>query len=328
MGFLRFFLAVMVLLSHMGISLASINPGVSAVVVFYLLAGHVVCRLWQRQATLPLTAKLSWFYTDRLWRIVPLYLYALVVGALAWALGAQSYFISRVPDGWDWLQNLLVVPLNYYMLSGIDQFTLLPPAWSLAAELQFYLLVPFLLLNRYALAAALALSVVVFLLAQFGVLNMDIFGYRLLPGVLFIFLLGGLWQVSSAPRWPLGGKQAVLDVGWALAVGYTVWLITTPGARASYNLEVALGLALGVPLLMGLARLRFSPGLHRLQRWLGALSYGVFLLHFPVMWLLSVLAPALAENAWAVVAGSTVLAALGHVAVERPLWRRYRRMLA
>tara|TARA_R110000796_G_scaffold88981_1_gene192371 strand:+ start:4181 stop:5167 length:987 start_codon:yes stop_codon:yes gene_type:complete len=327
MGFLRFCLAVLVLLSHMGISFAGINPGVSAVVVFYLLAGHVVCRLWQRQPCQPFLAKLQWFYTDRFWRIAPLYAYALAVGTLTWALGAESYFISRVPSSWDWLQNLLVIPLNFYMVSGVDQFTLVPPAWSLAAELQFYLLVPFLFMGGYAVAAAMGLSIAVFALAQLSILNSDFFGYRLLPGVLFIFLVGGIWQARGSAPWAMRGKNMLLVGAWVLMVLYTLCLVGMPQWRVPYNLEVALGFAVGMPLLVLFSFIRFTPGLHRLQRWLGTLSYGVFLLHFPVIWLFSVVAPSLEHHVGAVVAGSTLLAAAGHLAVERPLWRRYRRML-
>jgi peptidoglycan/LPS O-acetylase OafA/YrhL len=311
----------------MGVYFAGINPGVSAVVVFYLLAGHVVCRLWQRQPSQSFLVKLQWFYTDRFWRIAPLYAYALGVGALAWALGAESYFISRTPSGWDWLQNLLVIPLNFYMVSGVDQFTLVPPAWSLAAELQFYLLVPFLLMGWHQAATAMAMSIAVFVLAQLSILNSDFFGYRLLAGVLFIFLVGGVWRTRHHAQWPARGKSLLLAGGWALMVLYTAWLIITPQWRAPYNLEVALGFAVGLPLLVMVSCLRFTPGMQRLQRWLGALSYGVFLLHFPTIWLFSVLAPSLEHHVGAVVVGSTLLAVLGHIAVERPLWRRYRRML-
>jgi len=136
-GFFRFFLASLVLISHMGFTVFGLNPGVTAVVVFYLLAGQVVCRLWQRQAHLSYPQRVRWFYRDRLWRIAPMYGYVLIVGYTAWLMGADSYFISSTPEVSDWLNNFLVIPLNYYMFNGADTFTLLPPAWSLAVELQF-----------------------------------------------------------------------------------------------------------------------------------------------------------------------------------------------
>ncbi|MBK3866178.1 hypothetical protein GFL09_00445 [Pseudomonas stutzeri] len=131
MGLLRLFLASLVLISHLGVSVAGINPGVSAVAIFYLLAGRVLSRLWREQPERGVISGGVWFYRDRLWRILPLYMFALVVAFIVWLLGASSPFLLREPEMTDWLANLLIVPLSYYMYSGQDAFTLLPPAWSL-----------------------------------------------------------------------------------------------------------------------------------------------------------------------------------------------------
>lgn len=328
MGVLRFALALLVLLSHMHIYVAGLNLGVSAVVVFYLLAGHVVCRLWERLAFQHVSDKLRWFYRDRAWRIAPLYGYALLISLLAWALGAESYFISEGLSVLALVQNVLIVPLNYYMVSGIDRFTLLPPAWSLAVELQFYLLVPLLLVRWQFAALAAALSISVFVLAQLPLLNTDIFGYRLLPGVLFIFVVGGVWQSRDLAASLTQIKPLLLFSLWAVITAYTGWLFLHPEWRAPYNLEVALGFAVGFPLLVLFSRLQVAPWLHSVQRVLGALSYGVFLLHFPAMWLLALFRPGLEHNVVAVVALTTGLAVIGHFGVERPLWKRYRHMLS
>lgn len=332
MGFLRFLLAVMVMLSHMGLYVSaphqtSINQGVSAVVVFYLLAGHVVCRLWRRFPQTAISERARAFYTERIWRIAPLYLYALGVATAAWSTGVESYFVSRSPGWYEWLQNVMVIPLNFYMFSGIDRFTLLPPAWSLGAELQFYLLIP-LLLCRWPLAVlGGAASLGIFAAAQTGWLNADIYGYRLLGGVLFVFLAGGLWQrrdLRGITAWARRGALGVLCLGLGVYAAVQLW---QPALRTPYTLEVALGFALGLPMLAVLSRLHLPAALHRGQQLAGALSYGVFLLHFPVIWLLERYAPPMENSVMAVLAGSTVLAAFGHFAVERPIWARFRRRL-
>lgn len=333
MGFLRFLLAVMVVLGHMGMYYTdarhgSINQGVSAVVVFYLLAGHVVCRLWRRFPQPWMAGRVRAFYIERLWRIGPLYAYSLAVAMAVWALGAESYFVSRTPGPLEWLQNFAVVPLNYFMFTGIDRFTLLPPAWSLGAELQFYLLVP-LLLSWWPLATlAGAISLGVFVLAQTSVLNSDIYGYRLLAGVLFVFLAGGLWQADDLPGWRSHARRWLLAGLWLGISLYAATLLWLPALRMPYTLEVALGFAMGLPILAGLARLQLPAMLHRGQRLAGALSYGVFLLHFPVMWLLERYIPGLATSVPAVLGGTTALATIGHFVVERPLWARFRRRLS
>lgn len=322
MGFLRFFLAVMVLISHMGIVVLGINPGVSAVIVFYLLAGYVVCQLWLKQGKLAFGRKLAWFYRDRFWRIAPLYYFALAVATVVWAMEPGSYFLSAQPGATDWLFNLTVVPLNYYMFNQADRFTLIPPAWSLAVELQFYFLMPFLLWRHALLMLCALASVAIFALAQTAALDSDIYGYRLLPGIGFIFVTGALLRFEG-----LRYRAVVLGVWLAAVVYLCVLIMIAPVLRAPYNVEVALGLSLGLPLVYGLSNLRLPPGLHRLQGHFGLLSYGVFLLHFPVIWLLSIYSKPLSESVWTVLAGSVILAVIGHYAVERPLWRRFRQIV-
>lgn len=318
MGFFRLFLASLVLISHLGISIAGINPGVSAVIVFYMLAGHVVARLWQRRPRRELLAGSLWFWRDRLWRILPMYGYALLLAVSVWLAGGQSSFLARPPELTDWLANLLIIPLNYYMYTGQDAFTLLPPAWSLGAELQFYLLVPLLFCRPLWGVLAAIISLGFFVLAQFGRLDTDVFGYRLLVGVLFVFLAGSL--VERREVW----ARLLLLVLWLSAVSYAAALFVLHQHRP-YDLEVAIGVSLGLPLLILLLRHPLPAVWQPWQRRAGELSYGLFLLHFPVLWAVQRLGSfGVYGNFLTVCLFSLLLAALGHRLVERPLWRRFR----
>ncbi|MFP4155852.1 MAG: acyltransferase family protein [Halothiobacillaceae bacterium] len=241
MGILRFILATLVLVSHLGHSLWGLNPGVVAVVVFYILAGHVVARLWSGRPESGWSDGVRWFYRDRFWRIVPQYLLVLVAAAWVWTTGPATPFLARQPGLADWLANLAIVPLNYYMFTGQAEFTLVPPAWSLAAELQYYLLAPLLLsLSRGTIKAAMILSLCIFLLAQAGVLHTDHWGYRLLPGILFIFLSGALLRQDPADRF--------LWTVWSAFVLYAGYLLFL-AEPVPYRLEVTLGLVIGLPLV-------------------------------------------------------------------------------
>jgi peptidoglycan/LPS O-acetylase OafA/YrhL len=312
-GTLRLLLAAAVALSHLGIGLGGLNIGVPAVVVFYLISGYVI------RALLDAGPGLGAFYADRALRLAPQYLFFLLLGAALWALGATSPFLACDPGPWEWAANLLVVPLNYFMFNGLDAFTLIPPAWSLGCEIQFYLLAPWLWRAPPVVRRVFfGVSLLVYGLALGGWLETDAFGYRLLPGVLWIFLLGG-W-LHELPRGRVLGLCLALWLAHWLLLGLLTW---QPGWRVPFNREVALGLVVGLPLLAVLARLR-------LRSWdtgLGHLSYGLFLAHFALIW------------TWQILAGDTaslppvplylglglLLAGLGWWLVERPVTRLRRR---
>lgn len=322
MGVLRYLLSTLVLISHMGISLLGVNPGVVAVVVFYLLSGFVVQTLLQSQ---PVGQGRYWqFYRDRSWRIFPLYFTALILAMVIWLAGAQSDFLSMSPGPLIWLQNLTVIPLNFYMYTGIDGFTLLPPAWSLGAELQFYLLAPLLIiLSARSVVVLLGVSAGIFALAQLSVINTDYFGYRLFPGVLFIFMLG-----MHCARLDLKQRIASpLLLGGLIGAGlYLCWLIKE-GVHRPFDREVAAGLLLGLPLMALLPGLKLSATAKQLDRLAGNTAYGVFLFHFPMIWLAEMLALDGSRVVFVLIS-STVLALAGHCYIEKPLWTRYRKLPA
>jgi peptidoglycan/LPS O-acetylase OafA/YrhL len=324
MGLLRFTLAMLVLFSHMGWSINGFNPGVTAVVIFYLLSGYVVDRLLHSGQALGKHA--GQFYLDRLWRLLPAYLGALLFSAAIWRLlRPQTHFLSAEPNLLTWLGNLTIIPLNYYMYNGIDRFTLLPPAWSLGTEIQFYLLAPliFRLPGRLFLLLY-GLSFSVWLLAQTPLLNTDHFGYRLLPGVLFIFMTGMLQARRNNPaRTPPAGTDTLLKALWPLLLGYLLLLWLT-GTHRPHDREVATGLLLILSAIQRPARTIANGPEPGWSRHLGHYAYGIFLLHFPLLWLQHSLLPGSEWRFLLVPAGTILLAMLIHHAVERPCWRKLR----
>ena len=73
MGTLRFILALLVMLSHTGLTVGGLNPGVASVVVFYAISGYVMSALVAKHFSQPGQAR--HFYIDRLARIYPQYLF-------------------------------------------------------------------------------------------------------------------------------------------------------------------------------------------------------------------------------------------------------------
>ena len=272
-GTLRFILALMVALSHLGVLLPDFNQGVFAVVIFYLLAGMVSQKLI---AHTYLNRPIA-YYKNRIKRIFPLYFFALLVALTAYLLGASSYFISKAPHLSDWLANATILPLSYYYYTHQDTFTLLPPTWSLGVELQFYLLLPLLARSKNLFIPLLATSFILFTVASLGIINSDIYGYRFLGGVIFIFMLGMLIQrVRESDNTPLKTiKQLYLLL--LLLFAYTLQETT----HLPYNYETLSALLAGIPLLLYTNYTLPKP----IDSYLGSLSYTFFLLHFPSLWL-------------------------------------------
>lgn len=319
-GSLRLLLAAMVALSHVNVSWQGRNIGVMAVIVFLMLSGYVVAGLLTPGSALARSP--ARFYRERAARLLPLYFAFMLAGALLVASGITSTTTS-FPQGHgtaaQWLANLLIIPLNYSMIfQNLDGFLLVPPAWSLGLEIQFYLLAPWLLRRSRWMLAAMAATLAVATAAHLGLLHADWFGYRLLCGNLYIFLSGAwLYRVhhqkaSAAPLLCIGGFSLLLFV-----ISGILGRLDTP-----YTFEVLVGYLLGLALLAWLGR---QPR----KNWddqLGQLAYGVFLSHFSILWFF----PGLG---WLTPSGRPLLAYLalvlaaaliGHLLVERPLlgWRR------
>ena len=317
-GALRFILAALVALSHIDIRFGDLNPGVSAVVVFYLLTGYVMTA--QLRGKFSGASNIPAFYLDRILRIFPAYLFFAGLTLLWFYLsGHATAFLRHAPTAFDLLNNLSIIPLNFYMFNQSDQFTLLPATWSLGAELQFYLLIPLLLLVPGLRSLALVISLSVFLFASLGLINSEWYGYRLLPGVLVIFLTGG-YLFERHTRRPkamfalLSILLSLMLIALVIQLGH-LW-------HLPYSREVFIGLALGIPAVALLARLPRQGW----DEWLGHLSYGLFLAHFLWLWAAGDwLGSAAREPLW-VLLGSTLLATFAILLIETPI-TRYRHHL-
>ena len=331
MGTYRLLLAIAVALSHMRVRfLDEHNPGVVAVISFFLISGFVMTGLVRTYYTE--YRKVPLFYLDRMARIFPQYLFFLALTAGShYLLGFTSPFLGEASII-GVLANLLVVPLDLYMFSGsIAGYTYIPQAWSLGLELMFYLSFPLIMISHARVPVFVA-SVLFWMVAAFGMVDPDVWGYRLLPGTLFIFLLGSFIYDNRKPA--LRHPAVILFVvlaGCAIALRVLGKLDAPFKLDAAGNLdavyftwEVLLGMLIGIPMLFALAHCARG----RWDDWLGNLSYGVFLCHFLVIWLFQsfgiehdMLGKAM------MIALSMMLAYVGFVLVEYPmlLWRHHQR---
>jgi peptidoglycan/LPS O-acetylase OafA/YrhL len=192
----------------------------------------------------------------------------------------------------------------------------------------FYVLAPWLWRYwRFAKVLALA-SLAVQALAWFGVLPTDAWGYRLLPGVLWVFMAGMALQRYRKSLRTLSIKTLCL---LPLAIGLLALGLRQQAVLGTpYNAEVLLGCALGLPAIQALTQWQALDNA-RFKVWdqrLGDLSYGIFLNHFLCMWVWGLTAPQTVAD-WCLLCGSSIF--LSYVTqrfLERPsvAWRQQRRV--
>ncbi|MGH9412497.1 MAG: acyltransferase family protein [Terriglobales bacterium] len=274
---LRGLAIILVLLHHCEPRLRSLGLGtVSAwgwvgVNLFFVLSGFLITGILLDERTQPHFFRN--FYARRGLRIWPLYF--LVVPLVYFTFGPHSSWIGSRPG---WLYFLFYVQNLVPGLNGA-----LYPTWSLAIEEQFYLVwAPLVRFVPQKLLAALLLVV----LASGAGLRTHLFGS--LPPIHTLYHLDGLaagcllamairtWHASAA-RWRAAG--------WiATAVGLGGAFAAALDRPPLLNTCFAVGFA-GILLLAASAPA--IPGLSwRPLRFLGKISYGVYLTHMPVFALL------------------------------------------
>ncbi|WP_027928046.1 acyltransferase family protein [Amycolatopsis benzoatilytica] len=346
---LRGIAIVGVLLFHTG----HLPGGFLGVDLFFALSGYLITDLLLREARQPGTISLTAFWGRRIRRLFPALATMLAVVALVvWAAGVPDLVRTTLSDG-PWVQLNLV---NWHLLAESagywDRFgtgRVFEHLWSIAVEEQFYLLWPVavILAVRFAKraehrVAAVALGGSVVSLVLMAVLLDPADPSRVYTGTdtrAFSLLLGA--AVATRPvgrvlqRFP--GLVAdvlavvlavVLAAVWSLADGAnTPWLF--PGGLFAHSLCAAV--------LIGLCAQRRNSVVAgvlswRPLRWLGEVSYSLYLWHWPVRVLLSPSVTGLAGWSWTalVVAVSIALAIASKHLVEDPVrfrarWARGRR---
>lgn len=322
-GYLRLFLALLVLISHTDVRINGLNEGVIAVIIFYILAGHVITYIFSEIFSYyELKKRFFIFYFERVLRIFPLYTFVVLITYLFLKLtnyGQPEFSPINIA------LNLLIVPLNYYMY--IEEHIIIlratepawwfvPPAWSLGAEIQAYLLLPFLIVFRKLGAVIFLVSFLIYCLSNLNVLHSDYFGYRLIPGVMFIFLLGV--YVERAIKNTLKLFEAfILIFSYTLAIIWFFYFVILRKTHGIYTRETLIGIIIGVPLVYLLLKLKYKPPFYRLM---GSLSYGIFLSHFLAIWLIDFLDLNLMGLYFysAVVLTSLLISILGVILIDKP----------
>lgn len=292
LGITRFVLALLVLLSHANGTGFKLNLGVVAVIIFYFASGYLMQHSYGRFVKHSSTP-IKDFYLDRLLKLFPQYSVVVLASFAAIAYFGPSQhvlFMSQEPSLEKVLLNLVLLPANYVFppltLESMLPHPIVPPAWSLAAEFHFYLLLPFVfLLPRKGILILLGITASTQVGALFfadGNFNSDNFGYRFIFGVMTFFLFG----YSHARSEEYFYKQLTRLI-W---VGYAVLLLVIAPAFQLFDnphvMELLLGAVLAWPIIS--AALNSKPQeqwLKAVDNILGRLAYPIFISHYLVFYL-------------------------------------------
>jgi peptidoglycan/LPS O-acetylase OafA/YrhL len=317
--------------------------GYLGVDVFFVLSGFLITGILAAELDAG-GIDLRAFYARRARRLLPA-LYLMLAVVVAWVLWAGASGVDRVGLRTDVMAALAYVANWRFVLSHqgyFAQFTLPSPlrhTWSLAIEEQFYLLWPLLLLGIWRLARgrrAIILATVVALgaasaLAMSALVHpgadpsrvyygTDTRAFELLTGAALGLILrrreSGAYPGGAMRRWAATGAFAAL-----LALCVSV----PDTARWMYHGGFLLACLLTAVVVAGMvgpetgwlgAMLSWPP-----LRWLGRVSYGIYLWHWPVIDLITPERTGLGRPVLSVlqVAVTLGLTSLSYYLIEQPV---------
>ena len=303
---LRAIAVTAVVLYHLGISW--IPGGFLGVDLFFVISGYVITRLILDSINQSSALDLREFYAARLRRIYPAFIFMVVCTIIfigVWAPEAIKRFLSDLPYALTGSINWLLVARHQDYFEAIGRPPLLQHTWSLAVELQFYLIWPMILLTvlkyfgkkniaRIALLIAITSGVTLFLVS----LQLDQSNAQQVSHIYFGtdthslgLFLGSALAVSWIPQ-NLSADiekraQDVVDaIGVVGLLGLIAAFLFIDESNASlYRIAFPLAGIFGCLVIISLVHpaSRFAPLISSAPfRWVGQRSYGIYIWHWVI----------------------------------------------
>jgi peptidoglycan/LPS O-acetylase OafA/YrhL len=303
---LRAIAVTAVVLYHLGISW--IPGGFLGVDLFFVISGYVITRLILDSINQSSALDLRAFYAARLRRIYPGFLFMVVCTIIfigVWAPEAIKRFLSDLPFALTGTINWLLVARHQDYFETVGRPPLLQHTWSLAVELQFYLIWPLILLGvlkyfgkkniaRIALVIAMVSGTTLFFVS----LQLDQSNAQQISHIYFGtdthslgLFLGSALAVSWIPQnLSADIEKRAQDVIDGIGVFGLLGLISTflfiDESNASlYRIAFPLAGIFGCLVIISLVHpaSRFAPIISTAPfRWVGQRSYGIYIWHWVI----------------------------------------------
>jgi len=303
---LRAIAVTAVVMYHLGISW--IPGGFLGVDLFFVISGYVITRLILDSINQSSALDLRAFYAARLRRIYPGFLFMVICTIIfigVWAPEAIKRFLTDLPYALTGTINWLLVARHQDYFETVGRPPLLQHTWSLAVELQFYLIWPIILLTvlkyfgkkniaRIALIIAMVSGTTLFFVS----LQLDQSNAQQISHIYFGtdthslgLFLGSALAVSWIPQ-NLSADiekraQDVIDgIGVVGLLGLISTFLFIEESNASlYRIAFPLAGIFGCLVIISLVHpaSRFAPIISTAPfRWIGQRSYGIYIWHWVI----------------------------------------------
>jgi len=295
---------LMVILVHTSQKVHNLTPfiaslaqyGQMGVQLFFVASAYTLCISIERHSE-ESVGVLS-FYLRRLFRIAPLYYFAILLYFLVHVsrqLLAFGKIITVVPYS---LENVIANITFMHGLIPSANNNIVPGGWSIGTEMVFYLIFPLLFAfsksiakKHFAYLFALFLSCFVFnLVVQMGInevthRSMHINGFRYFNIVnqLPVFVLGIItYFLHKQFAHPMLYSRSISVFGFLFFSGIAVWLLNVKGDWQAAIIPIASAISF-VFLLNWLKTLSVNS---RIICKVGEVSYSMYVFHFIFAWLM------------------------------------------
>lgn len=284
--------------------------------IFFVLSGYLITQILLAEHQRSAAVRLGNFWIRRLLRLYPALLVVLVLGAFFYpVLGGEGASVTEAGEVTirsdasfvEYLHSIVPVATyveNFALAWGSNALDCLGHTWSLAVEMQFYLVWPPVLVWLLArgknlvpwIVGGIVLSVAA-MAWQSGPEHLALPNAYYLPWSRAWELLAGalVAVLASRPNARPANLLAKRWVGWTIVagLGFVILLASTYSILLiDYVMlwEAPIAVTLTALLIMHLnavgttgagAVLAWSPLV-----WIGKLSYGIYLVHYPALWVL------------------------------------------